>query len=178
MKGAAVAGRATSPPAGTPTGARRYPQADGIYGTIITASVLASAGDELATWPLTVSVLITLGVYWIADVYSQLMAAQMEHKRLPTWPDVYRTLAITWPIVGASFSPLLVLILAWLLGASSSAAATAGLVTAIVMLTIYAWSACRAAGLRGTQRLAVTFIAALLGLLMIVLKNVVLIHLH
>jgi hypothetical protein len=123
-------------------------------------------------------VLITLGVYWIADVYAQLLAGPMVNRRLPTWPDVRTMLATTWPMVSASYSPLLLVVLAWLLGASAYTAATVGLVEAILVLTIYAWSAGRAARLRGAQLFAVTSVAALLGVLMIVLKNVVLIHLH
>ena len=48
----------------------------------------------------------------------------------------------------------------------------------LVLLMIYAWSAGRAAHLRGRQLFAITSIAAALGLLMILLKDVVLIHLH
>jgi hypothetical protein len=50
--------------------------------------------------------------------------------------------------------------------------------SAIVLLMIYGSSSGRAAHLRGRQLLAITPIAATLGLLMILLKDVVLIHLH
>ena len=106
----------------------RVRQADGIYGTIITASVLVSAGDELATVPLAISVLVTLAVYWLADVYAQLLARPHEHGSLPTWHDARTALADTWPLVSASFSPLALLLVAWLLGARSSVAATVALV--------------------------------------------------
>ncbi len=162
----------------TPAGEQRQGQADGVYGTIITASVLASAGDQLAALPLAISVVITLGVYWVADVYARLLAGPIRNGRLPTWPDARATLAATWPIVSASFTPVLVLGLARLVGASSAAAATDALAVAVVMLIIYAWSACRAASLRGIQIVAVTALAAALGVLMIILKNVVLVHLH
>ncbi len=153
-------------------------QADGIYGTIITASVLVSAGDELAALPLTVSVLVTLVVYWLADVYARLLADPLERGRLPSWHDARHALAESWPLVSVSFSPLLLLIVAWLLGARSSVAATVGLVAAIVMLITYSWAAARAASLRGHQIVAVTGVAALIGLVLIVLKNVVLVQLH
>ncbi len=81
-------------------------------------------------------------------------------------------------MVSASYIPLLALALARLLGASPPAATNAGLVTAVVLLMIYAWSAGRAAQLRGRQLFVITSIAAALGLLMILLKDVVLIHLH
>jgi hypothetical protein len=177
-----VAASATSPPPDpppeAPAGLRPRRHADAIYGTIITASVFASAGDELATGPLAISVLITLAVYWIADVYAELLGDQLARKRLPTWLDIRSTLASSWPMVSATFSPLLVLFLAWVAGASSSVSATAGLVAAIVILAAYAWWACRAAGLRGARMFAVTSVAAVLGLLMIFLKNVVLVQLH
>ena len=50
--------------------------------------------------------------------------------------------------------------------------------TAVALLVIYAWSAGRAAELRGRQLLFITSIAAALGVLMVLLKDVVLIHLH
>ena len=157
--------------------ARRRP-ADGIYGTIITASVLASAGDQLAALPLALSVLITLAVYWLADVYSELVGGHFERERLPSWPEARAALFAAWPMVSASFIPLVVLGVGRLGGLSDASAASAALVTAIVMLAIYAWAAGHAARLRGLQLALITAIAALLGVLMVILKNVVLVHLH
>jgi len=176
--GAAVAGRGVPQHPGEPTEPPRLRPADGIYGTIITASVLASAGDELAAGPLAISVLITLAVYWLADVYSELLGGHFERGRLPSWPEVRTAMIVAWPMVGASFIPLAVLGLARLSGLSSPQAASAALATAIVMLAIYAWAAGHAAQLRGLRLAFVTGIAGLLGVLMIVLKNVVLVHLH
>jgi hypothetical protein len=117
-------------------------------------------------------------VYWLAEEYAELLGEQLEGRRLPTWPDIRAALAFTWPMVSASYIPLLSLVLARLLGASPPDAANVGLVTAIVLLTVCAWSAGRAADLRGRQLLVITSFAAALGLLMILLKDVVLIHLH
>ena len=116
-------------------------RAAGIYGTIITAAVLAAAGDNVRTLPLAVSIVVTLLVYWLAEEYAEILGEQIEGGRLPTRRDVRAALAATWPMVSASGLPLLALVLARLLGASDSAAATAGLVTAVVLLVIYAWSA-------------------------------------
>jgi len=153
-------------------------RAAGIYGTIITAAILAAVGDHLATLPLAVSILVTLFVYWLAEEYAELLGEQLEGGRLPTWQHIRDALAGTWPMVSASYLPLLALVLARLLGASRPAAANVGLGVAIVLLMIYGWSAGRAAGLRGRQLFVITSIAAALGLLMILLKDVVLIHLH
>jgi hypothetical protein len=172
---AGVSARAQTRPSAR-TRARR--RAAGIYGTIITAAILAAIGDHVRTLPLTVSILVTLVVYWLAEEYAELLGEQLEGGHLPTWADVRAALAATWPMVSASYIPLLAVILAHLFGGSLSTAANVGLAVAIVLLMIYAWSAGRAAELRGRQLLIITAGAAGLGLLMIVLKDVVLIHLH
>ena len=122
--------------------------------------------------------MVTLVVYWVAEEYAELLGEQAEGGRLPTWPHVRAALAATWPMVSASFLPLLALVLTWLAGASAPAAANVALAVAIVLLAVHGWSAGRAAHLRGRQLYAATSIAALLGLVMVALKDVVLIHLH
>jgi hypothetical protein len=97
------------------TGPRR---AAGIYGTIITAAILAAAGDHVPTLPLAVSILVTLLVYWLAEEYAELLGEQLEAGHPPTWADVRMALAATWPMVSSSYIPLLSLIPARLLGAS------------------------------------------------------------
>jgi hypothetical protein len=81
-------------------------------------------------------------------------------------------------MVSASYLPLLALVLARLAGASALAAANVGLAAAIVLLTIHGWWAGRAAQLRSWQLFSATSVAAALGLVMILLKDLVLIHLH
>ena len=158
------------------SGSRR--RAAGIYGTIITAAVLAAIGSRLPILPLVVSILVTLLVYWVAEEYAELLGEQLEGGRLPSWQDVRTALATTWPMVSASFAPLLSVVLAWWIGASSSAAANVGLIVAVLLMIFYGWSAGRAARLHGKQLAVITSVAAALGLLMILLKDVVLIHLH
>ena len=107
-------------PSGRPARAPLRRRAAGIYGTIITAAVLAATGDHAATLPLAISVLVTLLVYSVAEEYAELLGEQLESRagaRLGRYP-------------------------------------------------------------RGRQQLAITSIAAALGLLMIILKDVILIHLH
>jgi len=112
-------------------------RAAGIYGTIITAAVLAATGDHVPTLPLAISILVTLLVYWVAEEYAELLGEQLEAGQVPAWADIRAALAATWPMVTASYIPLLALILARLLGASPPDAANAGLVTANLLLMIY-----------------------------------------
>jgi hypothetical protein len=46
-----------------------------IYGTIVTAAVLATGGDQLSTAALEATVLVTLLVYWLAEQYAELLAS-------------------------------------------------------------------------------------------------------
>src|SRR5215475_6625691 len=160
---------------GMAAGRRR---AAGIYGAIITAAIIAAVGGQLRTAALAVSVLITLVVYWVAEEYAELLGEQVTGGHLPTWAYVRAALAHTWPMVSASYLPLLALVLARVAGASAPAAANIGLAAAIVLLTYHGWSAGRASHLHGWQLAGVTSTAAALGLVMVVLKDLVLIHLH
>lgn len=153
-------------------------RAAGIYGAIVTAAIIAANGGELSTVALVVAVVVTLLVYWVAEEYAEVIGEQAEDGRLPTWANIRVMLAGTWPLVSASYAPLLALVLARVAGASVLIAANVGLAVAIVLLTIHGWSASRAARLRGRQLVISTFVAAGLGIVMIVLKDVVLIHLH
>lgn len=153
-------------------------RAAGIYGAIVTAAIIAANGGEQSTVALVVAVVVTLLVYWVAEEYAEVLGEQAEGGRLPTWARIRVMLVATWPLVSASYTPLLALVLARLAGASAFTAANVGLGVAIVLLTIHGWSASRAARLRGRRLLLSTSVAAGLGIVMIVLKDLVLIHLH
>jgi hypothetical protein len=156
-------------------GSRR---AAGIYGAIITAAVMAAAGGSLPTSALAVSVLVTLVVYWLAEQYAELLAQPERNGKWPRWAHAQAALTDSWPMVSASFVPIVALVVARGAGASAPSAATIGVVVAIALLTFHGWSAGRAAQFHGWQLAATTAIAAGLGLAMVVLKNLVIHHLH
>jgi hypothetical protein len=162
-----VAGSGTPEP-GPP--AREIRPASGIYGLIVAASVISVVGSEMRTLPLAVAVVVTLIVYWLAEEY----AALIEHAsagHMPTWAHIRAALKAKWPIVSASYIPLLTLLLGRLFGATPSTSAFLALVVIVVLLMVYGWSASRSAGLRGFPQFVMTFLAGGLGLLMILLKG-------
>jgi len=160
-------------PATTDQGRRR---AAGIYGAIITAALLAAAGAKLPTGALVVSVVVTLVVYWLAEEYAELLGEQVEGGFVPSWGYIRGALAVTWPMVSASFAPLVALVLARLAGVSALTAANIGLAAAVVLLTVHGWAAGRAVKLRGLQLFFAASIVAALGLVMVLLKNLSLLH--
>ena len=48
-------------------------RAAGIYGAIITAAILDTAGSRLPTDALVIAVVVTLVVYWLAEEYAELL---------------------------------------------------------------------------------------------------------
>ncbi len=175
MAGIVTGGGVESGPAAQHAGRRR---AAGIYGAIITAAIFAAVGGHLRTGALVVSVVVTLLVYWLAEEYAELLGEQIAGGRLPSRAYIRAALAATWPMVSASYLPLLALLLARVAGATLNQAANVGLAAAVVLLTVHGWRAGRSARLHGRQLLLATSVAALLGLAMIALKDLVLIHLH
>lgn len=156
----------------------RRRRASGIYGTVITAAVLASAGSALSTTGLAVAVLLTLIVYWTAEQYAEALGDQAEHRHLMTWSRIRDGLISTSPMVSAAYIPVFALIAARLLNASPTTAANIALAVAVLLLMVHGWSSGRAAELRGARLVAVTLIAGSLGLFMIVMKNFVITHFH
>ena len=151
-------------------------RAAGIYGLIVTASVLATGGTSLPVVPLAVAVFVTLLVYWLAEEYAELV----EHTsagHLPTWTRTRSLLVAKWPMVSASYIPLIILVATRLLGATTSTAALFALIGTVLLLIIYAWRAGRSARLTGAALGGMAVVAGLLGLVMIALK-VGLTHLH
>ena len=170
-----AAGGSLPVPSARTSGRRR---AAGIYGAIITAAILDTAGGRLPTDALVAAVVGTLLVYWLAEEYAELLGEQAEGGIVPTWPYIRDELVATWPMVSAAFLPMLALLAARVAGASALVAANVGLVTVVVLLIVHAWTAGRSAQLRGRRLLFATSIAAGLGLAMILLNDLVLIHLH
>jgi hypothetical protein len=175
MSGTAADGEIQREPSAKNLGRRR---AAGIYGAIVTAAILDTVGGHVSAAALAVSVVVTLLVYWLAEEYAEVLGEQVEGGRLPSRASVREVLAATWPVVSASFAPLVALVLARLIGATALTAANVGLVVAVLLLTLHGWLAGRAAQLRGRQLFFATSFAAALGLVMILLKDLVLTHLH
>ncbi len=150
-------------------GGRR--RAAGIYGTIVTAAVIAAGGNQLATGALAVTVVVTLLVYWLAEQYAELLGEHTHAGRLPSFSQIRASLTTAWPMVTASYLPVATLLVGRLFGASSVGAAQIALVVTVVMLVVHGYSAGRAASLSGMRLFAVTATAGLLGGAMIVLKT-------
>ena len=166
-------------PGGSDGGVRRDDQARGrrraagICGTIVTAAVLAAGGNQLSSAALEVAVLVTLVVYWLAEQYAELLGEHTHAGRPPTRNQVRSSLAEAWPMVTASFVPLVSLLVARLIGVSAPGAAAVALVVTLVLLVVHGYAAGRAAHLTGVRLVVVVAVAGLLGAAMVLLKTLI-----
>lgn len=152
-------------------------RAAGIYGAVVTAAIFA-ASAQLSTVGLVIAVIVTLVVYWLAEEYAELLGEQIEAGRLPSMRRIGGALADTWPMVTASFLPLIAAVIARLAGATTLVAANAGLAVVVVLLGVHSRAAARAARLTGWRLAGATATGIGLGLAMVALKNLALSHLH
>ena len=109
-------------------------EAVGIYGTIVTAAILAALKRQLSVLDLVISVVVTLSVYWVAEGTPRYSASS-----LPTTPA---DMALRPRGAGGYladgrryFVPVLFLVAAWLLGLGGNAA-NSRLIAALLELVI------------------------------------------
>jgi hypothetical protein len=146
--------------------------AAGIYGTIVTGSVIAAGGNSLRTWALAATIVVTLVVYWLAEQYAELVGEHIRDGRLPSLADAGRSLRRSFPMVTASFIPVITLLLARLAGASSASAARVALFVTAGLLVVHGLVAGWTAGLRSWRLALVAAVAGAFGLAMVALKTI------
>jgi hypothetical protein len=151
--------------------ARAAPAA--IYGTIVSASVTAAAGEGGSLLAVCISVLVTVLVYWAAELYSDFLAERMSKPGTRSWSRLRAQVANRWPMVQASYVPLAVLIVAGFAGASVSLAVSIALGVTTFVLFWLGWVAARRSGSTGLGLLLSALLAACFGLALIVLKTIV-----
>jgi hypothetical protein len=95
--------------------------------------------------PLAIAVVVTLLVYWAAEGHAELLSEEIHGGHLPRRAQVRASLAGIWPMVSASYVPLLALLVARALGATAKNAAMVALVVTVVLLVAHRWAAGRAA---------------------------------
>src|ERR1700730_2799608 len=97
-----------------------------IFGTITVGAVLAAESGLHETYPEAIgSALLTIGIYWLAHTYSDLLGRRLGTHEHLTASSLARALAHDWAIVRGAALPLLALAIAWIVGANQETAVTA-----------------------------------------------------
>ena len=120
-----------------------------IYGTIITAAVLAAGGNALSTVALEATVFVTVTVYWLAEQYAVLLGEHTHSGQLPSKGEIASSMRASFPMVTSSLIPLLVLLIGRVCGLTAFHAAALAIFTTVVLLIYHGHAAGKEAGLTG-----------------------------
>jgi hypothetical protein len=141
-----------------------------ITGTVVCAAVIAYAGGHVdSVVQLTVAIVGTVAVYWLAHLHAVTIANSLTHQHHPA-AALRHAAAETWPIAGASVAPVAVLLVTTALGAELRTAAWTALIATIALLTAYSYLAGVRGGLEGWGRVGSAAAGAGLGILVALLK--------
>jgi hypothetical protein len=143
-----------------------------IYGLIVSGAVMAASGEHGSVRDVAITVFVTVLAYWAAESYADVLGEQIAEERTSTWERAWELLRQGFPLVEASFVPLFVLVVAWLVGVNTTAAITAGLVTNGLLLIAMGWIASVQSGSSLLGRIVLSAMAGAFGLAMIALKTV------
>jgi hypothetical protein len=154
---------------------RRSSLSEAIYGTILWLSLIAalSLDDQISALEIAVSMLVTVFVFWLAHVYSNLLARWVEsHHRLDR-AGIRRLAREEWPLVTSALPPAGILLLAQFGLYAKAAGVTIALVFGVVSLAGWGVAAGRQAGLTTAGMIGVGALSATFGLVVVALKALV-----
>jgi hypothetical protein len=141
-----------------------------ITGTVVCAAAIAyGAGHVTSTGELSLLILGTIVVYWLAHLHAMTLGSSLTHRHHPVIA-LRHALVATAPILGVSVVPLVILLTSRLAGAELRASAWAALITTIALLTLYSYLAGARSGLDIRGRVASACAGAALGILVALLK--------
>ncbi|MCX4825817.1 hypothetical protein OG883_39530 [Streptomyces sp. NBC_01142] len=148
--------------------------ADAVYGSLLAASVIATAGT-LGTFPrlqLVVMLLTTSLVFWIIHVYARLVGDRLAHQAL-SWATIRHEARAQWPIAQAALLPAAAVAVSPSLGLGPGD--TAWLALGVALAEQVAWATAAVVKAGAPRRLvAVTgAVNLVLGLVLVAAKTVV-----
>jgi hypothetical protein len=144
----------------------------GVYGLVISGSVMAAAGELGSIFDVTISVVVTVFAYWMAEAYSQVLGGRIVPGQPMTFADVARRAGRHRAMVETALVPLGVVLLAYGLGASRTTAVDAGLVVTTLLLTAIGWIAASRRGSTVLGRIVSALAAGSFGVAIIGLKAI------
>jgi hypothetical protein len=143
--------------------------AAGIYGLVVSSSVMVAGVGYYTAPKLAVAVLVTVLVYWLAERYAELLSHSV-HGHPLTLAQSAHVLREGWPLVQASYAPLATMILCYFFGLAVSTSVLIALLVSTVLLIGLGAAGGRRAGLTRFGVLVSALVAGALGLVLIGFK--------
>jgi hypothetical protein len=146
-----------------------------VYGSIVAAGLVAALRETHASSVASaVSLLSTMGVFWLAHAWAEITGERIHHGRRFAPQLAVEIARSEWPLVEAAFGPTVVLFLGWAGLLSDRNALTAALVVCALQLMSWAF----VVGMRAYDRWYYAALGALgnglLALALVVLESIVL----
>ena len=128
---------------------READYAAAVYGSVLVTALVGAAFEaEFDARTMTLTLLTTTVVFWLAHVWSEVMGVRLAGS-VPRFSDVRRVAISEWPVVEAGFVPGALLALAWAGVYSRDTGAELALTAAVLQLAAWGF----AAGWRTRHRL-------------------------
>jgi hypothetical protein len=147
---------------------------EGILGTVITAELMAAYSEPpIHLGAVVLGIIVAVLVYWLTHVYADEVGHGPVKGRAFAKRRLMSTLRRQWALVDASFPPLIVLLVAFALGAGASRALLVADLSAVLLLVGWGVLTARRRGIRGPSLILTGLVAGVLGLVVVVLRAVV-----
>ena len=146
-----------------------------VYGSILATAFLTALREAHASSSESaLSLLSTMGVFWLAHAWSQITGEQIQEGTRIAPHGVFHVARNEWPLIEASLGPTFVLLLGWAGFLTDRAALTGALVVCWLQLVIWGFIAGRRAYDRRLFAVLSGVVNGLLGLTLVVLETIVL----
>lgn len=156
---------------GGPSAAKRTDYAGAVYGSMLAASVVATAG-VVGAYPriqLAVMLIVTGLVFWCAHVYARLAGERLVGQGI-TWRETRRVAGHEWSIVEAAILPAAVVLVSPALGLGLAGTAWLALGVAVAQQVVWAFMGAVRAGASRRQAAVEGLANLALGLIIVAAK--------
>ena len=152
----------------SPTSVKGRDYTSAVYGSILAATVVVSAGDLRSPAALALLLVVSGLVFWLAHIYSATVAGRHGGWRLDA---IRASLRHEWPVALASLPPAAAAAVASLMPAlTPTDGAWLALAVAIGEQQIWGYAAARNAGLTRRDLIKTMLLNVVLGVIIICLK--------
>jgi hypothetical protein len=141
-----------------------------ITGTVVCAAAIAATAAHIGSIAqLSVVILGTVGVYWLAHLHAETIGSTLTRGHHPL-AALRHAFWETLPIAAVSVVPLGVLVVTTIFGVDIVPAAKIALVATIALLVVYSYIAGARGGLDAKGKLASALAGGAIGLIVVLLK--------
>ena len=124
-----------------PVSLRDFDYAAAVYGSVLVTALVGAAFEaQLDARTMTLTLLTTILVFWLAHVWSEVMGVRLAGT-IPRWRHVRRVSVSEWPVVEAGFVPDALLALAWAGVYSRDTGAGLAMIAAVLQLGAWGFAA-------------------------------------